>query len=181
MRDLVRVLLIIIGLALIVVGQLIATYLLPYPFSNLNVIFFALTLYLIFRESGIVVYLSLGVHFLVELYTVSPFGIVLYSATVSFLLGYWMYRSIFTNKSWFSALALSSLMLTMYRLLYILLGYIFELFSNQPVFLGINILRSFAYEIIITTFAITISVLVVNKISRRHNPLVVSNQLFKPR
>lgn len=181
MKDLIRILLIIIGMAMIVAGQLIVAYLLPYPFNNLNVIFFALTLYLIFRESGLVVYLALGVHFLVELYTVSPFGIVLYSATVAFLFGYWMYRSVFTNKSWFSAFALSFLMLTLYRLLYILLGYIFELFSDQTIYLGSNVWRSFGYEIALTTISIAFGVFLVNKISHRYNPSVVSNQLFKPR
>ena len=45
MKDVLRIILIMISMALIVAGQLIVTYLLPYPFSNINVIFFVLILY----------------------------------------------------------------------------------------------------------------------------------------
>lgn len=177
MRDLLRIILAIVGLIMVVCGQFLTTYLLPTPLDNFNVIFFILILYLIFRESGLVVYLALAAHFAVELYTVTPFGIVLYAGTISFLLGYWLYRSVFTNKSWYSAIILSSIMLVAFRFLYLISGWVGGFVSSQNFW---QMIQSFAYEIFFTSLIVGIVVFIGSHWSRRFNPSVLSKQLFRP-
>lgn len=178
MREIFKLFAVIFGLIVMVCGQLLTTYLSPRPFDNFNVIFFILILYLIFRESGLVVYLSLVAHFTVELYTITPFGIVLYASTISFLVGYWLYRSVFTNKSWYSAIILSFMMVGFFRLLYLVMVWVggYASVGTTQLMLG-----SFAYEAIFTSCAVGLVVFVSSRLSFRLSPSVLNKRLFRPK
>ena len=96
-------------------------FLLPYPFNKVNVLFAVLSILVLLKDSGRIVWLAFLVHFLIDLYTVTPFGVVLSSGTVAFLMMYWLYRSLFTNRTIGAVLSITAIGLTIYRLLYSLL------------------------------------------------------------
>jgi hypothetical protein len=105
------------GIFGIIAAHLTTSYLLPPPWGHVNTIFVLLSLLLLFGESGIVVWIAFATHFVIELYATSPFGIVLFSGTMSVLIAVWLFRYFFTNRSWHTAFAVSFVGVGAYRLL----------------------------------------------------------------
>lgn len=142
------VVLLLIAITTIHIGL---SFLLPDPWNKINIIFALMALFIVIIESPVSVWMVLIIHFIIELYTTIPFGIQLYAATISALCGYWLYRRIFTNTSWYSALALTAVMLLLYRLFYILLLALVaaaSAFTLPP--MG-DMMRIFFWEILLTT------------------------------
>ena len=127
------------------------------PFTYVNVIFFFLTLFLFLRKSPAVVWLSFFAHFFVELFQVSPFGILLFSGTLMFLLAYWAFQYVVTTQSVLSTALLSFLLLTLHRVLFTALLYLSLYTQGETSLPSItHILVVYGSEIIATTVAITI-------------------------
>src|SRR3989339_708689 len=87
----------------LVIGVSITALALPLlsssPIRNTNLIFVFLLLYVLFNESGRVVWIAFASHALRELFSTTPFGIILAAGTLSILFSYWTLRYIFTNRS----------------------------------------------------------------------------------
>lgn len=115
-------------LLFLVIAHFFLSYTLPFPFNTLNIIFASLVLYMVFSESGSVVWMAFFTHFCIELYSVSSFGIILLSSTLSILFTYWFFQFVFTKKSWYSIPFVAFLSLALYRaislLLLVLIGFI---------------------------------------------------------
>jgi hypothetical protein len=108
-------------------------YLLPYPFSKMNLIFVLLILTIVWWESGWVVWISFFAHFLIELYSLAPFGITIFAATLAILFTFWLYESVITNRSWVASILLLFLSLMIYRVLYIAAIFATYIFLEQSV------------------------------------------------
>lgn len=93
-------------------------FFLPEPFNKINVIMIALVVMLLTTDSGSVIWFAAFLYFCLELYTVTPFGVVLTAGTISLLLLVWLYRAFFTNRSVVSVAALTGVGLILYRILY---------------------------------------------------------------
>ena len=148
-------------------------FLLPYPYNKVNVPFAFLSIMILLKESGSIVWLAFLVHFLIELYTVTPFGVVLSAGTMAFLAMYWLYRSLFTNRTIWAALAITLIGLILYRALYSLWLVIiagFDVSSDiswQPLFL------IYFWELLFTLFLTAIFYAVIAWFTRRFNVTLV--------
>ncbi len=138
------------------IANVSVVYLLPYPWDKLNVIFVALILLVVFRGSGLSVWLVFFSYLIIELYTITPFGITLAAATWGALFCYWFYQHIFTNRSWYAALALSVFTLISYRLLYLIVLSLINLFGDGNLPSLSLLLPMYGWEIFFTTLTVGI-------------------------
>lgn len=162
-----------LGIISLVVLHLSVSYLLPHPFAKINVIFIFLSLFLLLKQSGLVIWLACLLHIFIELYTATPFGIVLFSATISVLLGYWLYQSLFTNRSWYVAITLSSFLLIFYRFLYTTI-----LFLSQKIFgiqnFSISSLPSiFFWELLLSSLIVALIYFILSKFIKNLNQKII--------
>ncbi|KKQ28101.1 MAG: hypothetical protein US42_C0002G0056 [Candidatus Magasanikbacteria bacterium GW2011_GWC2_37_14] len=150
-----------------------AVYLLPYPLSKMNVLFSFFIIMLLWQNSGKIVWMVFFSHFLIELFTVSPFGIILFSSVIAFLISYWLYQNVFTNRSWYAALVLSVFTLSIYRILYITLLFLGQLLgwqNNTP--LRLVLVTSF-WELLTTTGFLIIIYFIFSRFSKKLSSAVV--------
>lgn len=151
----------------IVALQLTVSNLLPYPFDKVNIVFAILIIYLLFKGSGAVVWFSAAFHLLIELYSTTPFGVVLFAGTFGILIVFWVARILFTNASIQVAAGLLVLGLLFYRILYILF-----LTINTLIFHTIDLkfgffTRLFAWELsstLVFTLVLYAMVIVLSKL-----------------
>lgn len=163
----------LIAVVMLAIIHLAGTYLLPEPFVRINIIFAALTVFMLLKERGGVVWLSFVLHLFLELYATTPFGIVLFSGTVSILFSYWVYQSVFTNRSWYAAMAIVSLALLLYRGCYIvLLLFAQVLFGTVDVVIAPLVVSSLG-ELLWTTLLVGIIMLFLTRRLKRFNTKVI--------
>lgn len=120
MKLLLKSLLIILSIIFIAGLHMAVSYIAPFPLDKINVIFGALILFILFNKSGVVIWISFLLHHLVELYAISPFGIVLFAGTISTLIIYWLSRNLFTNPRPIVAIGITALGLIIYRGMYVI-------------------------------------------------------------
>ncbi len=126
---------ILIAISLIFVHYAVS-YILPPPWNSINIIFYAIIISIIGWGSGISIWLSCLLHFFMELYSVSPFGLILLPGTISIIFAYWLYTFIFTNRSWYTAVALAAIAIISYRILHAFLFIFVEYFDHGLNFPG---------------------------------------------
>lgn len=107
-----------LSLPLLLMMHLAIIVFLPYPFSEINILAAAIVTRLLITESGEVVWWAFGLFYLLDWYTVGPFGVVLSAGVLTTLLLVWLYRGILTNRGVWSAAILSSVFVALFRLLY---------------------------------------------------------------
>lgn len=93
-------------------------YVLPYPYQLANVLLAGLVLMLMATNSGKVVWIAAALYWCLELYTVTSFGVVFVSCTMSMLVTYWLYQSLITNRTLPAVAALAGTSLIGYRVCY---------------------------------------------------------------
>jgi len=162
-----KFILVIFFLVLITSLHVGLVYLLPYPFSKINILFCFFILILLWKNSGTVVWMVFFSHFLIELFTVSPFGIILFSSVIAFLISYWLYQNVFTNRSWYAALALSVFTLIVYRIIFIILFFLSQFIgwqNNMPFGL---IFITLLWELLTTTSVLMVVYFIISRFSKR--------------
>ncbi len=90
-------------------------YVLPHPYQLANVLMAGLVLMLMATNSGKVVWIAAALYWCLELYTVTPFGVVLIAGTMGMLITYWLYQSLITNRTLPAVGALVATGLVSYR------------------------------------------------------------------
>jgi len=122
---------------------------------------------MVWKEQGVVVWVSFFAHFLLELFSITPFGIILASSTFAILATFWIFRDHITNKSLIGAVTLCLVGLLLYRVLYAILllvgGAVFAYDTPSIVFL----LNTFAWELLFTTLALVMMYGVINPFMQR--------------
>ena len=93
-------------------------YILPHPYQFANVLLAGLVLMLMATNSGKIVWIAAALYWCLELYTVTEFGVVFMSGTLSMLATYWLYRSLITNRTLPAVAALAATSLIGYRVSY---------------------------------------------------------------
>lgn len=129
MRRLISILSKLFFLLALVIAHFFISYSLPFPFNTINIIFASIMLFMVLSESGVIVWMAFFTHLCIELYSVSPFGIILFSSTTSILLTYWLFQSVVTNRSWYSTIFLTFISLFLYRFISLLLLVVVQLFT----------------------------------------------------
>ena len=165
----------LIALAIILIFlHYVVSYLFPPPFNNLNIIFVAVILFIMGWESSASIWLAFIFNFFIELYSATPFGLVIVSNVVSVALVYMLYVYIFTNRSWYSAVALSSIAIVFYRIIYSIL-FISLNFSSVGLSIGWETVAvSYFWELLLTAVVSGLAVLVLSKVLDRFK----SQQMF---
>lgn len=155
------------------------SYLLPYPFNKINILFIVIIIFILWKNSGTIIWFTFFSHLLLELFSTTPFGIILFSSTISVLFTYWLYQEIFTNRSLLSTVAIGFFALFFYRLFYMLLLILaksFSLIINIP---WQSIFITFFWEFIFTLSVLAIIYFIISKLSRRFNTTIIESGLFK--
>lgn len=128
---------------------------LPYPFNNINIVFLILAWQIFFNNHPHAIWYILPLAFLLELFTVAPFGINSISLLISLITTKWLLDNIFTNRSFYIVFLSSAISLAIYRITFILLNYSINLFLYHT---KIVISKSFievGMEIILTSLLMT--------------------------
>lgn len=143
------------------------SYLLPWPLNNINIIFLAIIILIIGWESGASIWLSCLLHFFIELYSISPFGLILLPSAIGIVFAYWLYIFIFTNRSWTSALALVAIAIIVYRILYTLAFIMVENFNKGFNFDWRALLVPYFWELSLTSIMTGFAIFIFSKIWKR--------------
>lgn len=145
LRFALRALLLFLSFIVIMILHVSLLFFLPEPFNKINTIIIALVMMLLTTDSGSVIWFAAFLYFCLELYTVTPFGIVLAAGTISLLVLVWLYRAFFTNRSVVSAAALAGVGLLLYRAFYSI-GLLFISSSWQ----WRSLLTVYGWEVLVT-------------------------------
>ncbi len=125
-------------------------YIFQYPVDTLNVILGMCIILTLIRGSGAIVWVAFGSYFLIELFTITPFGIVLFSGTITVLLTFWLSETVFTNQSIYAALGITFFAVFIYRLLYMILLFVTDLTNAEVSISKIAVLQSVGWELSLT-------------------------------
>lgn len=143
---------------------------LPYPFNNINTIYFAV-LWLIMISSKINFFLlGLAALFVSELFSGLPFGITSASMLISLIIAHWFLLNIFTNRSLYMVFLSTFIGLIIYRILFFIILAVWNLFSHVALWPGAESLAEIAWEIALTPCALLIFYLLASKLTKRLDP-----------
>lgn len=120
------------------------------PFNNVNIFFIFLTLFIIGWERGTVIWAAFFVFYVFELYAVTPLGFIIIPGMISIVVIYLLYINIFTNRSWFTSMALISIAMLLNRLLYLAFVYVFNYASGISGIVLKNFFASLFWELLLT-------------------------------
>jgi hypothetical protein len=179
MRYLAKILLVFIGLIALIALSISTSYLLPFPFSKINIIFLVLVIIMMTKDSGLVVWIAFLAHFIIELYSSVPFGLILFSGTISILIIFWFYKNIFTNRSWYSSIALTLIALILYRLLYIFLLFFLNIINVNNFIWESSILFIFGWEILLTSLSTGFVYFILSRFFKIFKSTSIEHGLFR--
>lgn len=166
------------GLFLFVIIDIGLSYILPYPWSKINLLFALLIILMLWRGSGWIVWITFFTHLIIELYTASPFGIVITSSTLSILFSYWLYQHLFTNRSWYAAVALSAIALALFRLFYTAALLVLRIFGVVEFIPWKLMIVTFLWEAILTISLVGIIYFIASRFSTRFKSAVITARRF---
>src|SRR3990167_8100335 len=160
------------GCILIAALHMGALYLFPYPLNKINVIFSFLVLAILWTDSGVIVWVAFLLHFFIELYALSPFGIVLFAGTMATLMLFWLYRNVFINRSFVAVVSLSLTAIVLYRVLYTIALFIFS-FSlvREQSFASLMIV--YAWEVLFTIIWAVFLYFITYRFTQKFNVMIV--------
>jgi len=130
----VKVLLNLILVMVIVVFQLSFISGLPGWLNNLNFVLVILIFILTFSDLKIVLWWSIGVGWLCDIYSFLPFGFYLVSLFLTMLIANFLLTNFFTNRSLYSFLALTFFSTLFYEFFLFLMIYVWQLFVDPILF-----------------------------------------------
>ncbi|PJA89776.1 MAG: hypothetical protein CO137_02430 [Candidatus Magasanikbacteria bacterium CG_4_9_14_3_um_filter_32_9] len=147
---------------------------LPFPFYQINLVFIVVVLMVIWYEAGWVVWYAFLLFLLLDFYSALPFGITLFSGTMSALIIFYLYLNIFTNKSWYGVLALAFLGLIVFRFIYIILIFLDSLiFGKEFGIISQDLFRLISWEIFLTVATLGIIFILLTKFTKRLNSIMI--------
>lgn len=141
-----------VGTALcLVLVQMVLVYLLPWPLALINSTIIAITFFLIRFESGTIVWLAFLEYWFLDLYAVTPFGVVLLLGTMSTLGAFWLYQYFFTNQSWYATSAMTAAIIIIYRGGLFLYYFTATVLTREPTAIPWLLLgRNLAWEVLLS-------------------------------
>lgn len=154
-------------LMLIVVSHFFISYSLPFPLSTINILFATLILYMVLTESGVIVWMAFFTHLCIELYSVTPFGVILASSTLSLLFTFWMFQYVFTNRSWYSTVLLTFFSLFLYRFFSLILLILINFITKEGSIPWSNIFVLAAWELFFTECGVLFAYSLISKFYKK--------------
>lgn len=142
-----------------------------FPFYLINIIFLTSILFMIWYESGLVVWFSFFCHLILEFFSSSFFGILIFSGTMSILISFWLYKYIFTNRSWYATLVLSFFSLSFFRFFYVASKISTDFILKQEI-VGVDFydFSNIFWETILTCLAVSASYGILFRFYKKFNP-----------
>ncbi|MCF6276532.1 MAG: hypothetical protein L3J07_01640 [Candidatus Magasanikbacteria bacterium] len=170
MKKLIDFILFFVSIFLVFFAHSFIFLILPYPFSQINLVFATVILMIIWYESGWVVWYAFLLFLLLDFYSALPFGITLFSGTMTSLIIFYLYLNIFTNKSWYGVLALTFLSLILFRILYFILIITNSLIFNEDFsFISKDFFSLMSWEIFSTTIFLSVIFIFLTKFTKKLN------------
>lgn len=102
----------------------LAVFFLPYPFNTINIFFAFFVLFTIGWEKSVIVWIAFFIFYIFELYAITPAGFIVVPGMLSVMAIYLLYVNVFTNRSWGTCVALSTIAILINRLVYLFLVYV---------------------------------------------------------
>ena len=158
LRNVLKIILTIILLILFFIANLYSSYVLPYPWSNINLLISFLLIFLSFWGSGSIVWLAFFAGFLSDLYSDVYFGVFSITFTATFLIIYWLYYEIFTNRSIWSLTIMSVVTFLIFHFIYSVLTVINGILPK------VTFLKYYAWEVLLTTIFVFIVYFILEKV-----------------
>lgn len=162
----------VLFLLALVVAHFFLSYILPFPLNTVNIIFASLMLFMLLSESGTIVWMAFFTHLCIELYSVSPFGVILFSSTISILFTYWLFQYFLSNRSWYSIVVLTFLSLFFYRFISLFLIASISFLGKGDPLPWSNILALAGWELFFTEIVVIVGYAIIpqlrKKFSRKH-------------
>lgn len=164
---------------MLAVLNIASSYILPYPLSCINIILAVLVLAILSKNNGIIVWISFASFFIIELFSVTPFGVILFSGTICILFSIWLYRHLFDNYAWYTAIILTIITLIIYNFIYLLALSILRIFNATEIIPWKLVFINFLWESIFTIIFVSIGYLILWKLAKIDRPLANESHLFK--
>jgi len=169
MKVLLRLLLSLFVIVFIISLQFATSQLLPFPLNKINVIFGSIVLMLLLTRNGVLVWMSFFLHYLVELYATIPFGVVLFSGTMTTLVLYWISREVFSSAKMIIVLGMGLVSIIIYRFFYtVTLVFANAITHNTAPALNVEILSLYGWEVLFTTGFIALLYLILPTRIKNH-------------
>ncbi len=167
MRKWLQLLFVILVTICILFFHFIIVYTLPYPYDKINILFIYLVFYLLWIQSGSVVWVAFLTHIFLEAFPSSAFGVTLLSSSLSMLISYWLSLYYITNKKWYSASILMVLTLFCYRIFYSIFLFFAEKVGDGTLDIEWSeIWQLGLWEILVTSVMFTILYFLLYKFSK---------------
>lgn len=159
----------IIILTVLQVGFLSA---LPWPAANLNIILAAAIFVAIIIDAELALWCALGAGTILEIFSIFHYGCLLISLLAAVFLINWLFRHFFTNRSFYSLMALGLVGSIFYYLLILGLDYFFYLIKLNPIniaisrFYFIDLFWQIIFALILLAGMFLLASLITRKLSR---------------
>lgn len=179
MQKFLATAIILLGIISLTALNIGLSYLLPYPYSEVNIVFAVIILLILWWNSGWIIWIAFFSHLFIELFTVTPYGVVLFSATLATLSAYWLYQHIFTNRSILATAAICFFTLLSYRSLYSLILYFSKIFHLLSDVSWHQIFITSLWELFFTGSLVMVVYFLSSRFSKKFDAAVVESKLFK--
>lgn len=174
MKRLIKFILSLISTFIVFFAHSFIFLTMPFPFSQINLVFIAVILMVVWYEAGWVVWYAFILFLLLDFYSALPFGITLFSGTMATLIIFYLYLNIFTNKSWYGVSALAFLGLMVFRLIYIILMFLDSLvFGKESGTISPDFFSLISWEVFLTTITLGIIFILLTKFTKRLNSAMI--------
>ncbi len=144
----------LVGIFFIVFLKLALTNILPYPFNLIDVTMLFFVLLIMRGAKGGIVWFGFAVYVLLDFSSANFFGIEVLAGVYSILLVYWFFREIFTNLSIWAAAILTAFGLLVYRITYLVIGWIAGALFQTNFLITKQLLKTFGFEIVLTSICV---------------------------
>ena len=179
MKIIFHILIDFLMLICLVIGHIALSLFCPYPLSKISIYFAGLILWLLWNPRGRIVWYTFFACFVIELYSVMPFGLNLFSGTAAMLFAFWLYRHIFTNRSWYACFVLSIVVLGIYRSLYSIGLLFLNLFGKYVEISWQSLFFTSFWEMMLTTLMVGFLYFIISLFSNKLNPRVIEARYFR--
>lgn len=154
---------------------------LPAGLSNFNLIL--VVLIFILSLSGIepVLWRALGAGLVLDIFSFLPFGVFLFSLSLSFLAANFLLINFFTNRSLYSFLALTAITSIFFDFIFNLINYFFQYIYTDKIFFLFNLgfWKSLAYTEVFNLIAVIIIFYAINFLNKKLKPVFLFKKIIK--
>lgn len=169
MSGFIKIIKLLLSVIFVLFLHYFSKFILPYPFNNINIVLFTTVFIIVWRESGVFLWFSFLLYFLLELSSPNQFGMILLPGSLAAMSAYWLYVVVFTNKSWYSTIVLTMITVAIYRLIYTAIKILSVFLQGEGRIIWGDLFLNYMWEMILTSLLTGAVVYIFsNKLSARN-------------